>query len=89
MDLSLVGTILYRLVDLYTLLIVVWALFSWFPHDKGLPHDIYKVLDSLVGPFIGLFKRFIPTLGGLDISPIIAILLLEFVLKRLILLLFF
>jgi YggT family protein len=73
----LVSSTLGRVVDLYVVLIVVWALFSWFDHSKGLLRDIYKVLDAVVGPFMKLFKRVIPSFGGIDISPIIAIILLQ------------
>ncbi|MDR3307366.1 MAG: YggT family protein [Coriobacteriales bacterium] len=76
-------SVVSRLVDLYVILIVVWAIFSWFDHSKGILNDIYKVLDTLVGPYIKLFKRIIPPLGGIDITPIIAILALELAIRAL------
>ncbi|MDR2197568.1 MAG: YggT family protein [Coriobacteriales bacterium] len=74
-----IARVLIMLVNFYVLLIIVWALFSWFGdlQGKGILNDIYRVLNTIVGPFIGLFKRFIPPMGGIDISPIIAILLLQ------------
>ncbi|MDR2957617.1 MAG: YggT family protein [Coriobacteriales bacterium] len=67
------------LVQLYSLMIVVWAVMSWFDHSKGWAHDIYTALDTIVSPYISIFKRLIPTAGGVDFSPIIAILALQFV----------
>lgn len=36
-------------------------------------------LRDVVEPFLGLFRRFIPPIGPIDISPIVAILLLQIV----------
>lgn len=76
--------ILVSFVNFYVLLIVIWAIFSWFPHDKGILADIYRVLDSVVRPFVGLFQKFIPPIGGIDISPIIAFLALQLVVRLLV-----
>ena len=32
----------------------------------GLLQDIAAVLDSVCGPWLGLFRRFIPPMGGVD-----------------------
>jgi YggT family protein len=73
--------ILLQLVNIYVIIIVVWALFSWFDHSKGFLRDIYNVLDKLVRPYINVFKRFIPPMGGIDITPIIAIIALQLVIR--------
>jgi len=70
--------------NFYIILIIVWAVFSWFDHSKGILNDIYNIIDKVVSPYIGLFKRFIPPMGGFDISPMIAIIVL-YVLQRLLL----
>jgi len=78
------ATVLVQLINLYGIMIFVWAIFSWFDHSRGILAEIYRVLDTLVGPFVGLFKRFIPSTGGIDFSPFIAILLLQLVSRLLI-----
>jgi len=70
--------------SLYTLLIFIWAIFSWFNHNRGLLRDIYGVLDKLAGPYVRLFNRFIPPLGGMNFSPLIAIIVLQIVVQILI-----
>ncbi|MDR3315678.1 MAG: YggT family protein [Coriobacteriales bacterium] len=70
--------------NFYVILIIVWALFSWFDHSKGILNDIYNIIDAVVSPYVGLFKRFIPSMGGFDISPMIAIVVL-YVVQRLLL----
>lgn len=50
----------------------------------GLMEDIAAVLDSICGPWLNLFRRFIPPMGGVDFSPVVAIIALQ-ILQRLIL----
>ena len=61
----------------YTIAIVAWAIFSWFDHSKGALRDIYTILDKLVGPFVGLFRKRIPSLGGIDFSPLVAVVVIQ------------
>ena len=62
---------------LYTIMIFVWALFSWFDHSKGFLRDMYNVLDKLVGPYVRLFRRFLPTFGSIDFSPFVALIVFQ------------
>ena len=64
--------------DFYAILIIAYTLMSWFPMS-GVVQDIYGVLASLCEPFIGVFRRFIPPVGGMDFSPWVAILAVQFV----------
>lgn len=68
--------VLLRIVQLYTYLIIGYVLLSWFP-ASGLLGDIRRVLASLVEPYLAIFRRIIPPVGMIDISPIVAILVLE------------
>jgi YggT family protein len=64
------------LIRFYTWLIIGYVLLSWFP-GSGLLGDIRAVLAGIVEPYLNLFRRFIPPLGMIDISPIVAILVLN------------
>jgi YggT family protein len=64
--------------NFYTILIVVYCLFTWFPlRNGGFLADVFRVLDSVCRPYLNIFRRFIPLIGSIDISPILAILVLE------------
>lgn len=77
--LSLLKTVIVKLADVYTTIIFVYVLMSWIPHDRGIVGDIYRVLGRLCDPYLDLFRRFIPPIGGMvDISPIFALLVLQF-----------
>ena len=64
---------------------MVYCLLTWIPMRRGgLMEDIAAVLDSICGPWLNLFRRFIPPMGGVDFSPVVAIIALQ-ILQRLIL----
>ena len=66
------------LFQFYSFLVLVYCLLSWFPRTPGgLVDDIAAVLDSVVGPYLNLFRRFIPPMMGVDWSPVVAILVLN------------
>ncbi len=71
------AAIVYSLGRFYSILIIVYVLMSWFP-KSGIFEDIYRVLGSVVEPYVGLFRRIIPPLGMVDITPIIALLVLQY-----------
>lgn len=62
---------------IYTFIIFGWALLSWFKRRRGVISDIYNLLDKLAGPFVRLFRRFVPAVGGLDFTPLIAMVVVQ------------
>ena len=80
----LARTSIRLIVRFYVLLVMIWAILSWFDHSKGFLRDLYTVLDSLVSPYVNLFKKFIPPIGNVDFSPIVAVILLEVLLRLLV-----
>jgi uncharacterized protein YggT (Ycf19 family) len=72
------GAIVSGVGQFYIILIIAYVLMSWLPMNGAAIQDIYRVIGSLVEPYLGLFRRFIPPMGGMDFSPIVAILLLQF-----------
>lgn len=74
--------LLVSLSNAYTIVIFIYVLMSWIPTRTGIVGDIYRVLGKICDPFLDLFKRFIPPIGGMiDISPIVAVLVLQFVVR--------
>ena len=73
------------LFNFYSTLIVVYCLMTWIPMKPGgLVEDIAAVLHSICSPWLDLFRRFIPPMGGVDFSPVVAIIALQIV-QRLVL----
>jgi len=56
------------------------ALLSWFPVRPGNPFFLLAViLHQITEPILGPLRRIIPTIGMIDISPIVALFLLQIV----------
>ena len=66
---------------LYNLMLIMRILSSWFPSFQGTP--IMRFVTYYTDPYLNIFRRLIPPIGGmLDLSPILAFLSLNFI-KRL------
>ena len=77
--------LIVSLSDVYSMLIFVYVMLSWFPTDRGILADINTVLGKICDPHLNLFKKFIPPIGGMvDVSPIVALLVLQFGVRLLI-----
>jgi YggT family protein len=66
------------LINLYTWVIIIRALLSWVSPDPRNP--LVRMLVVATEPVLRPLRRLLPPhkLGGLDLSPMIAILLLVF-----------
>ena len=79
----MISNIIIALANAYTTVIFIYVLMSWIPNKEyGVVGQIYRALGALCEPYLGLFRRFIPPIGGIvDITPIIALLVLQFVVR--------
>ena len=61
---------------IYVLLILVWVLLSWIrvPYSRTSAF-VQESVDEVVRPYVRLFRR-LPTLGPLDLSPMVAVIVL-------------
>ena len=78
------ATLLISVINLYVLIIFVWAVLSWFRGRGGFVNDAYRALDKIVGPLVKPLRKIIPVAGGMDFSPFVAILLLQLIARILI-----
>lgn len=68
------------LISIYTFVIFGRIILSWFPISAGSPlAQINRVLWQVTEPVLGPARRIIPSIGPLDISPIVVVFLLGFV----------
>jgi uncharacterized protein YggT (Ycf19 family) len=58
----------------YTILIFVYILMSWvrLPYSPWL-NRIQRFLYDICEPYLRLFRRILPSMGPLDLSPIVAV----------------
>lgn len=64
-------------VSIYILFILAYVLLSWIrlPYSSVVG-TLQRFLDEVVSPYLRLFRGRIPTLGPLDLSPIVAVVVL-------------
>jgi uncharacterized protein YggT (Ycf19 family) len=65
------------LTSLYTLVILLYILSSWvrLPYSIWL-NRIQRFLYDVSEPYLRLFRRLLPSFGGLDLSPMVAVFVL-------------
>jgi YggT family protein len=72
--------VLYYAVNVYTLLLFVYAVLSWIPELRR-GRWVY-LLASVIEPVLTPIRRIIPPLGGLDLAFLVLILVLQLVVRR-------
>ena len=61
--------ILIKIIDLYSLIVFVAVILSWFQ----LPYDnpVVQIVNRLTEPLLQPIRRVLPTMGRMDFSPIV------------------
>lgn len=83
---AIIGFIFFvidALLGLLVLAIIVSAILSWLfafdviNHRNRFVNQLAMFLDRVTGPVLEPFRRIIPSLGGMDITPIIVLILIH------------
>lgn len=84
----MVALFLYRFFDiLFTVLslaIIVRVLLTWVP-NLNWDNPLARMLRQITDPILEPARRIIPPLGMIDISPLVVLLVLDFVIRPLVL----
>ncbi|KAA0564105.1 YggT family protein [Rossellomorea aquimaris] len=67
--------ILYNLIRIYSWALIIYILMSWFPNARET--SIGQFLARICEPYLEPFRRFVPSIGMIDISPIVAFIVLN------------
>ena len=73
---NLLITTLATFVSLYGYLLIIRVLLTWFP-SVDWSNQPFAALSQISDPYLNLFRSIIPSLGGMDFSPILALLALN------------
>jgi YggT family protein len=73
------------IIDLFKMCVVSYIILGWLEtfnivntYNKFV-YTVHNVLFSIVEPFLSPLRRFIPTISGMDLSPIVLFLAIYFV----------
>lgn len=61
-------------IQLLTWAIIARSLLSWFPIDQSSP--LFQLLHRVTEPIIDPLRKFMPNTGMMDLSPLMAIIVL-------------
>jgi YggT family protein len=74
--------LLYHVINIYIWLLIISVVMSWLVHfniintGSRLVYMLGDFLYRITEPLLAPIRRFLPFMGGLDISPVVLILLL-------------
>lgn len=71
---TIAGTV-NSLISIYFFGIIISAIISWVPPAQG--HPAAQLVFQLVEPALAPFRKLLPDMGGIDISPILAIMIFQ------------
>lgn len=74
---SVIVKVVASAFSVYQFLIFIYILSSWVPavrESKPL-----KIVGSIVEPYLSFFRKFIPPIAMIDISPIVALFALKYI----------
>jgi YggT family protein len=71
-----------QFIMVYSYAIFAYIIMSWFVSNASGPlRELYRGLTVICEPFLSLFRRVLPPImlgsGGLDLSPMIALIVLQ------------
>ncbi|MCU0525353.1 MAG: YggT family protein [Elainella sp. Prado103] len=75
---SMIADSLSVFLQIYSVLLIIRILLSWFPNLNPYEPPL-SILTQITDPYLNIFRSFIPPLGGIDFSPMLAIFALQIV----------
>lgn len=72
----LLTKIVYNLFQLYFILIVLRIFLTWIPNIDWYQQPL-KTVRQMTDVYLDIFRKFIPPIGMIDFSPIVALLVLQ------------
>ena len=70
--------ILSNAIQIYSYALIIYTLMSWFPGARE--SSFGQIMGRICEPYLEVFRKFIPPIGMFDLSPIVAIITLNFAL---------
>ncbi|MEE1237466.1 MAG: YggT family protein [Turicibacter sp.] len=69
------------ILRMYETLMLIYILMSWIPESRNT--QLGRTIGALVEPYLAIFRKIIPSIGMIDISPIIAFVVLDIAMQGL------
>lgn len=79
---DLILYLLAQLVQIYSFALIIYIFMSWAPNVRE--SAVGQFLGTICEPYLEPFRKIIPPIGMIDISPIVAIFVLNIAMKGII-----
>ncbi len=71
-------SVLFQLLTIYSWIIIIWIVFGMLVAQRVLPHNQFTatvgaLLYKVTEPVLGFVRRFLPSMGGFDLSPLVVL----------------
>lgn len=73
----LIYQVIFYGFQIYSFMLIGYILMSWIPSARD--SSIGQILEKFCEPYLGFFRKFIPPIGMIDISPIVGLIVLRFI----------
>lgn len=64
-------------INIYTWVMIIYFLLTWFPAAYNT--KLFEIMASIVEPYLNVFRKLIPSFGGISFAGIFAILALRLI----------
>ena len=84
MNINPIIILISQVISLYNFALVVYCISSWLiglgilNRDNKFVYKVMEVLGKIVEPLLSKIRQYLPTISGIDLSPIVLFLLLNF-----------
>lgn len=75
----MIFTLVYYAFTIYQFMLIGYILMSWIPSLQN--SAVGAFLEKVCEPYLGFFRKFIPPIGMIDLSPIAGLFALGFIQK--------
>ena len=69
-----------QLLSIYAFILFIRIIISWVTMFRPIPPSlgpVVRIIYDITEPVMGFFRRFIPPVGGLDLSPLVLFILIR------------
>ena len=84
---SMISRLILAAVDFYVVLILIYVVMSWIPSVREGTNAVYEALSTICEPYLMLFRKIIPPAGVIDFSPVVAVVVLQLIVRLIVFLL--
>ncbi|MDB1135049.1 YggT family protein [Candidatus Anaplasma sp. TIGMIC] len=79
-----IAYLIEMLLSAYNFALIAWVVLGWLismrivNRDNELVYRVFSALSRITGPAVTFIRRYVPGIAGLDLSPLILLIIISF-----------